>query len=237
MRHYFTWTKKIADVKEMTINLFDLKPYQLLDKVKSLLVSTGFMPKEKVKTTEQLSDFISSNSAYVSQVTLYSYVKARAGINFPKLFSNEEYLTSLKIARWHIFGAAVCDLTLFSVAQLVVNDRLDPDQGRQLASKILNEILIGYPQKDVEASIFSEMCFRGEQRAKIADWQEIVTGPNAFQSSSDAVFKWAPIADELKVNDEEIVRNSIHLRWIGVRREAKELIDTKSIIEKMNIYS
>ena len=129
------------------------------------------------------------------------------------------------------------DLTLFSVAQLVVNERLDPDQGRQLASKILNKILIGYPQKDVEASTFSEMCFRGEQRAKIADWQEIVTGPNAFQSSSDAVFKWAPIADELKVNDEEIVRNSIHLRWIGVRREAKELIDTKSIIEKMNIYS
>jgi hypothetical protein len=38
------------------------------------------------------------------------------------------------------------------------------------------------------------------------------------------VFRWAPIADELKDNDEEIVRNSIHLRWIGVRRDLKELI-------------
>ena len=70
----------------------------------------------------------------------------------------------------------------------------------------------------------------GKQRAAFADWDAIADGPSAFQSSSDAVFRWAPIADELKHNDEEIVRNSIHLRWIGVRRDLKELIKPAIIL-------
>ena len=70
----------------------------------------------------------------------------------------------------------------------------------------------------------------GKQRAAFANWDVIADGPAAFQSSSDAVFRWAPIADELKDNDEEIVRNSIHLRWIGVRRDLKELIKPALIL-------
>ena len=65
----------------------------------------------------------------------------------------------------------------------------------------------------------------------MADWGSIATGPAAFQSSSDAVFRWAPIADELKCDDEEIVRNSIHLRWIGVRRDLKEVFRHTAIAD------
>jgi len=75
------------------------------------------------------------------------------------------------------------------------------------------------------------MCTRGKQRAAMADWESIATGPAAFQSSSDAVFRWAPIADELKCDDEEIVRNSIHLRWIGVRRDLKEVFQHAAIAD------
>tara|TARA_A100001011_G_scaffold187779_1_gene196320 strand:- start:424 stop:798 length:375 start_codon:yes stop_codon:yes gene_type:complete len=46
-------------------------------------------------------------------VTLFTYIKTRAGTQWPKLFENEEHLKSLKIARWHIFIACVCDLSLF----------------------------------------------------------------------------------------------------------------------------
>jgi hypothetical protein len=75
------------------------------------------------------------------------------------------------------------------------------------------------------------MCERGKQRAAIADWSDIAVGPAAFQSSSDAVFRWAPIADELKCDDEEILRNSIHLRWIGVRRDLKAVFQHAAIAD------
>ena len=37
--------------------------------------------------------------------------------------------------------------------------------------------------------------------------------------------------DELNCDDEEIVRNSIHLRWIGVRRDLKELFQHTAIAD------
>ena len=68
------------------------------------------------------------------------------------------------------------------------------------------------------------MMKEGLKRADGADWLDLAEGPNAFQASADALIYWAPIADELKNLDIEIVRNSIHLRWINVRREIKDTL-------------
>ena len=137
----------------------------------------------------------------------------------------------MKIARWHIYGAAICDLTLFSAAQLYVHAEFSAEKAQAFSTSILDDILPNYPQDDIDNSQFDEMCTRGKQRAALANWGSIATGPAAFQSSSDAVFRWAPIADELKCDDEEIVRNSIHLRWIGVRRDLKELFQHTAIAD------
>jgi hypothetical protein len=45
-----------------------------------------------------------------------------------------------------------------------------------------------------------------------------------FKMSSDTFFRWAPMAEEFKKEDEEIMRNSIHFRWIEVRREVRDRI-------------
>ncbi len=47
--------------------------------------------------------------------------------------------------------------------------------------------------------------------------------------SSDTFFKWAPIAEEFKRDDEEIMRNSMLFRWIEVRRELRSRIDPSLI--------
>ena len=106
---------------------------------------------------------------------------------------------------------------------------LSDQDARQFAKQLMYAILHNYDQQDIEKAEFDKMLARGQQRADSADWAFIATGPAAFQASSDAVFRWAPIADELKQDDEEIVRNSIHLRWIGVRRDVKELLRPAAI--------
>ena len=203
----------------------------MFDKFKSVMKTLGLRGEDPVSTRQELVDFIDSRAAYVSQVTLYTYVKARAGTQYPKLFDNNDFLTSLRIARWHIYGAAVCDLTLFSAAQLYVHAEFSAEKAKDFANSILDDILPDYPQDDIDNSHFVEMCLRGKQRAAMGNWDSIATGPAAFQSSSDAVFRWAPIADELKCDDEEIVRNSIHLRWIGVRRDLKDAFQHAAIAD------
>ena len=89
----------------------------MLENLKSILRTLGLYSLPAIETMDQLTDFIDQKSSFVSQVTLYTYVKARAGTQYPKMFTNEDFLTSLRIARWHIYGASICDLTLFAVAQ------------------------------------------------------------------------------------------------------------------------
>ena len=203
---------------------------KLVDAFKPVLRTLGLLRHPDLETYGQLIDYAEKNAAYVSQVTLYTYVKARAGTQFPKMFENEMFLTSLKIARWHIFGAAVADMALFAAAQFHVAGDLDRPDTQRFATGIIEAILTNYEQDDVAPSIFLEMMADGVRRAAFANWGDIADGPAAFQRSADAVYEWAPIADELKSLDEEIVRNSIHLRWIGVRRDTKALMRRDAIL-------
>ena len=191
---------------------------------KTLQAKLGLTPRPPLDSLDALISFCDKQSAYVSQVTLYGYVKTRAGTQWPKLFNNETYLISLKIARWHIFGACVADLTLFTIARIYAAGGITRQQAERAAIHITSEILSHVDQNDVPDDVFKEMAQRAAQRAQLADWDKLADGPNAFQSSSDALMKWAPTADEFKVLDEEIVRNSIHLRWINIRRDVLETL-------------
>lgn len=197
---------------------------------KPILRTLGLMRHPDIETYSQLIDYAEKNAAFVSQVTLYTYVKARAGTQFPKMFENEMFLTSLRIARWHIFGAAVADMALFSAAQFHVAGDLDKADTQRFATGIIEAVLGDYQQDDVEPAVFREMMADGVRRAAFANWGDIADGPAAFQRSADAVYEWAPIADELKSLDEEIVHNSIHLRWIGVRRDVKALLRRDTVL-------
>ena len=45
-----------------------------------------------------------------------------------------------------------------------------------------------------------------------------------FNPSALSLYKWAPIADELKELDRKIVLNSVILKWNVVKKEFKERI-------------
>jgi hypothetical protein len=45
-----------------------------------------------------------------------------------------------------------------------------------------------------------------------------------FNQSALSLYKWAPIADELKELDRKIVLNSVILKWDVVKKEFKERI-------------
>ena len=59
-------------------------------------------------------------------------------------------------------------------------------------------------------------------KSKNIDWHNYHQN-NPFKDSGLALYKWSPIADELKVLDKEIVLNSIKLKWNLVENEFKNL--------------
>ena len=58
----------------------------------------AFIPKTKIKTLDELEEFIQTKSAWVSQVTLYSYLKTRMGTRYVLHFDNDEFMKSVNEA-------------------------------------------------------------------------------------------------------------------------------------------
>ena len=55
----------------------------------------AFIPKKKIKNFDDLESFIQSKSAWVSQVTLYNYLKTRMGTRYVLHFENDKFMSSV----------------------------------------------------------------------------------------------------------------------------------------------
>ena len=74
--------------------------------------------KKKIKSLDELEDFIQTKSAWVSQVTLYGYLKTRMGTRYVLHFENDEFMKSVNLAKWNIYAVALQDLTFFTFSYL-----------------------------------------------------------------------------------------------------------------------
>ena len=196
--------------------------YRLDDfKVYLFAMFRAFIPKKKIKNLNELEHFIQTKSAWVTQVTLYNYLKTRMGTRYVLHFDNDVFMSSLDIAKWNIYSVALQDLTLFTFSYLKVNfNYQNIDQSKEIFSKILeNEISNKMPLDIIEEA---KKTFNA--RLQNINW-EIYYKDLPFNPSALSLYKWAPIADELKTLDRKIVLNSMILKWDIIKKEFEKLIE------------
>ena len=181
----------------------------------------AFIPKKKIKNLNELEHFIQTKSAWVTQVTLYNYLKTRMGTRYVLHFDNDVFMSSLDIAKWNIYSVALQDLTLFTFSYLKVNfNYQNIDQSKEIFSKILeNEISNKMP-----LDIIEEAKKTFNERYQNINW-EIYYKDLPFNFSALSLYKWAPIAEELKTLDRKIVLNSMILKWDIIKKEFEKLIE------------
>ena len=181
----------------------------------------AFIPKKKIKNLNELEHFIQTKSAWVTQVTLYNYLKTRMGTRYVLHFDNDVFMSSLDIAKWNIYSVALQDLTLFTFSYLKVNfNYQNINQSKEIFSKILeNEISNKMP-----VDIIEEAKNTFNERFQNINW-EIYYKDLPFNPSALSLYKWAPIAEELKTLDRKIVLNSMILKWDIIKKEFEKLIE------------
>ena len=59
----------------------------------------AFIPKKKIKNLDDLEHFIQTKSAWVTQVTLYNYLKTRMGTRYVLHFDNDVFMSSVNLAK------------------------------------------------------------------------------------------------------------------------------------------
>ena len=198
---------------------FNLKDIKLEDfKIYLVALFKAILPKKKIRNLIDLQEFIQKKSAWVSQVTLYSYLKTRMGTKYVLHFDDEKFLGSINIAKWNIYSIALQDMTFYSISYLnLVKDYKDINQAYNIYNSILkNEKKNGMPDDIIEKAKNSF-----DERYKNLDWKKYCTSL-PFNQSSLALYEWAPVADELKTLDRKIVLNSVILKWNIVKKELEE---------------
>ena len=180
----------------------------------------GVLPKKKIKDIEDLTSFVQKKSAWVSQVTLYNYLKTRMGTKWVLHFDDEIFLTSINKAKWNIYAVALQDLIFYSLSYLkVFHDYQETEKANDIYEEILNkETKNGMPK---EIILLAKEKFA--ERLKKIDWNAYYKSW-PFNESALALYNWAPIAEELKTLDRKIVLNSMILKWDNIKSEFAKLI-------------
>ena len=181
----------------------------------------AFIPKKKIKNIDQLENFIQTKSAWVTQVTLYSYLKTRMGTRYVLHFDNDVFMSSLNIAKWNIYSVALQDLTFFTFSYLKVNfNYQDINQAKEIFIKILDDEI----SNKMPLDIIEEAKKTFNERLQNLNW-ETYYKDLPFNPSALSLYKWAPISEELKSLDRKIVLNSMILKWDIIRNEFEKLIE------------
>ena len=180
----------------------------------------AFIPKKKIKTLDELEQFIQTKSAWATQVTLYNYLKTRMGTRYVLHFDNDVFMSSVNLAKWNIYSVALQDLTFFTFSFLKVHFNFhETDKSKEIFLKILDD----ETTNNMPLNIIEEAKKEFDERLIKIDWEKY-HNDRPFNPSALSLYKWAPVADELKTLDRKIVLNSVILKWDVIKKEFKDRI-------------
>ena len=161
-----------------------------------------------IKSKNDLQKFIQQRSAHVTQTTLYGYLKTRIGVKYTAMVDDEVFSKSINIAKWNIYVTAIADCAFYTFSYLTSEKNLKENDCKEIYLDII--------EKEKENGLSDEVHLKAKQeflnRYEKIDFHKYYLD-DPFKESCMALYNWAPIADELKILDKEIVLNSMRLKW------------------------
>ncbi len=183
-----------------------------------------------IQDRESLKEFLNTRASFVAQTSLYGYLRTRAGMRYPELFEDDPFVTSINIAKWQMWLACLSDLAVYAGGMLMTHPDASEQKISALITGIVNEILEQTGQPDDAGDRFMESANQVRQRLAMCEFKNVSDGEQAFSHSPPALVKWAPIIDELKQLDEDIVINSVRFRWQKVRQDFRQALSAGKVL-------
>ncbi len=182
-----------------------------------------------IADVESLSVFVRTRAFFVAQHKLYGYVKTRMGMNYPRMFKDDVFIESLNIAKLHVIAACLADASIWAAGEIFPGADGDAAARDSLAARCFQEGISAMAAQDATAELRATWLAAFRQRLAATDWE--LDGDKHFSESPKALVRFAPIADELKRLDAEIVRNSMKFAWVEVRAEFSKRVAPKEILD------
>tara|TARA_B100001287_G_scaffold194127_1_gene164185 strand:- start:119 stop:544 length:426 start_codon:yes stop_codon:yes gene_type:complete len=124
------------------------------------------------------------------------------------MVDDEVFSKSINIAKWNIYMTAIADCTFYTFSYLISEKNLKENDCKDIYLNIIEKEKVNGLSDEVYEKAKKEFLDRHEK----IDFHKYYLD-NPFKESCMALYNWAPIADELKILDKEIVLNSMRLKW------------------------
>jgi hypothetical protein len=189
--------------------------------------------QEPIDTPEALARFLDKRASFVAQTSLYGYLRTRAGMRYPELFDDDPFVASINIAKWHVWLDCLSDLAVYAGSRIAQQAPRELPRIARMTAAAVDGILANAGTPAEAGAAFGTHVHRVRDRVARTDWLSVGKDEAAFTESPAGLVRWAPVMDELKELDEEIVRNSIRFRWQEVRRDFSRHLDLQSVLRAM----
>ena len=124
------------------------------------------------------------------------------------MVEDEVFSKSINIAKWNIYMVAIADCTFYTFSYLISEKNLKENDCKEIYLDIIEKEKANGLSDEVHLKAKNEFLNRYDK----VDFHKYYLD-NPFKESCLALYNWAPIADELKTLDKEIVLNSMRLKW------------------------
>jgi hypothetical protein len=207
-----------------------LRPAEIWATFKSYVGLGREAVPERIDSPEALARFLDTRASFVAQTSLYGYLRTRAGMRYPELFDDDPFVESINIAKWHVWLDCLSDLAVFAGSRLAQQAPREMPRVAQMIVEVVDGVLAQAGTPAEAGSEFAAHAERVHNRVAHTDWLAIGNDEAAFTESPAGLVRWAPVMDELKQLDEEVVRNSVRFRWQQVRRDFVQFLDLEVVL-------
>ena len=142
------------------------------------------------------------------------------GTRYVLHFENDKFMSSVNLAKWNMYSVAIQDLTFFTFSYLKANFNYQEMENAEL---IFKKILDDEISNKMPLDIIENAKINFKERLNNINWNTYFNDL-PFNPSALSLYKWAPIAEELKTLDRKIVLNSVILKWDIIKKEFKERV-------------
>lgn len=204
---------------------------EVTDALREFFITSRKKRQEPIVDRESLARFLDQRSSYMAQMSLYGYLRTRAGVRYFELFHQDDFIAMLNIAKWHVWLDCLGDLSVYCGGMLL--DR--GSASKQTVGKLMQEVVEGVLMKtghpEEAGGKFPAHAENIRKRLAKCNWAKVTDDEGPFSTSPKSVVQWAPIIKTLKELDESIVMNSVRFRWQEVRRDVRQYLDAGAVLK------
>jgi hypothetical protein len=186
-----------------------------------------FRGPEPVLSRNDLAEFLTGEAAFLAQKSTIEYCRARAGLQWQKLFSEAAFNEALERCRWEAFSLVLADMTVFAEGRLRAHSSAPALELADALAAFYEQILNSHPIP-AHRQDWQDRTEALRQRLARAQLAAPARTDEIAGVSGRAIFDLLPIHPTLRGHDRLMIFNHIRFGMLTFAERFDRRVDARA---------